>query len=110
MAPEPAGRTELDLTGRVVIVTGGARGIGRAIAERFLGAGADVVICARHQPQEPPSAAGREAVFVDADIRSAEDVERLVATAVDRFGRLDVLVNNAGGAPAADAATASPRF
>ena len=107
MAPEPS---ELDLTGRVVLVTGGARGIGRGITERFLAAGADVVICARHEPPEPPAARGRTAFFIGADVRSAEDVDRLVGTAAERFGRLDVLVNNAGGSPPADAADASPRF
>src|SRR6185503_16794535 len=101
---------ELDLTGRVAIVTGGARGIGRGIAERFLAAGADVVICARHEPDDPPAAVGRTASFVAADVRQADDVDRLVSTTVERHGRLDVLVNNAGGSPPADAATASPRF
>jgi NAD(P)-dependent dehydrogenase (short-subunit alcohol dehydrogenase family) len=102
--------SELDLTGRVVIVTGGARGVGRGISERFLEAGADVVVCGRNEPEKPPSAGGREAVFLAADVRDPEQVDRLVGGARERFGRLDVLVNNAGGSPAADAATASPRF
>ena len=49
----------LDFTGKAVIVTGGCRGIGRGIAERFRRAGADVVICCRHQPETPPAAEGR---------------------------------------------------
>ncbi len=100
----------LDFSGKVAIVTGGCRGIGRRIAERFMEAGADVVICCRHRPDTLPAADGREAVFVAADVRDADEVERVVDTAVERFGRLDVVVNNAGGSPLAEAATASPRF
>jgi len=100
----------LDLTGRVAIVTGGARGVGRGITERFLETGADVVICGRSEPEAPVRAGGREAVFATADVRELEAIDRVLAVAGERFGRVDVLVNNAGGAPAVDAATASPRF
>ena len=100
----------LDFSGKSVIVTGGCRGIGRRITERFLEAGAGVVICCRHQPETPPSVDGREAVFVTADVRDPDECERVVDVAVEHFGPLDVAVNNAGGAPAAPAATASPRF
>jgi NAD(P)-dependent dehydrogenase (short-subunit alcohol dehydrogenase family) len=100
----------LDLGGRVVIVTGGTRGVGRGITTRFLDAGADVVVCGRNAPDAPVAAGGREAFFVEADVREIEQIDRVVAATTERFGRLDVLVNNAGGAPAVDAATASPRF
>ncbi len=99
-----------DGTGKVAIVTGGSRGIGRGIAERFLATGAEVVICGRNEPDELPSADGRVASFVAADVREPDDVDNLVATTADRHGRLDVLVNNAGGSPNAPAADASPRF
>jgi NAD(P)-dependent dehydrogenase (short-subunit alcohol dehydrogenase family) len=100
----------LDFTGKVVIVTGGCRGIGRGIAERFLGAGADVVVCCRNEPEELPSAEGKQAVFVAADVRDPEQIDHVVTDTTDRFGRIDVLVNNAGGSPPADTATASPKF
>jgi len=100
----------LDMSGRVVVVTGGGKGIGRGISERFLAAGAEVVICGRNPPDTLPEAGGRRAVFVAADIRDTDQAGRVVQTAVDRFGRLDVLVNNAGGSPPAEAASASPRF
>jgi NAD(P)-dependent dehydrogenase (short-subunit alcohol dehydrogenase family) len=100
----------LDMSGQVVIVTGGGKGIGRGITERFLAAGADAVICGRSEPEALPEAGGHRAVFVAADVRDADQADRVVQTAVDRFGRLDVLVNNAGGSPPADAAAASPRF
>jgi len=103
-------RDPLDMSGKVVIVTGGGRGVGRGISSRFLEAGAEVVICGRNQPEELPAAGERRAHFVVADIREVAQIERVVSTATERFGRLDVLVNNAGGSPEADAATASPRF
>ena len=100
----------IDLAGKVAIVTGGGRGVGRGISERLLEAGAEVVICGRKQPERLPRAGGREACFAEADVREIEAIARVVAFATERFGRLDVLVNNAGGSPAAPAATASPRF
>ena len=100
----------IDLSGRVAIVTGGARGVGRGIAKRLLEAGAQVVICGRSEPESPPEGGGRKALFLPCDVRDAEQVAGLVRETVSRCGRLDVLVNNAGGAPGAEAATASPRF
>ena len=100
----------LDMNGRAVIVTGGARGVGRGITERFLEAGADVLICGRNTPDALPAAGGREAIFTAADVRDLEQVAQVIGAAKERYGRLDVLVNNAGGAPEAEAATASPRF
>jgi NAD(P)-dependent dehydrogenase (short-subunit alcohol dehydrogenase family) len=99
-----------DLSGLVVIVTGGSRGIGRGIATAFLAAGADVTICGRSEPDDVPTVDGRAAAFVAADVRDPDDVERVVTATADRSGRIDVLVNNAGGSPPADSATASPRF
>jgi NAD(P)-dependent dehydrogenase (short-subunit alcohol dehydrogenase family) len=107
----------LDFTGQVVVVTGGSRGIGRAIAEAFMAAGADVVVCGRNEPEpeDLPAAvdaggAARRAEFVTADVRRADQASSVMTAAVDRFGRLDVLVNNAGGSPEVPAAEASPRF
>lgn len=99
-----------DFQDRVVLVTGGTKGIGRGIAEGFLAAGATVVVCARSAPETLPQAGGRCAEFIACDVREAEAVRALVAQVVERHGALDVLVNNAGGAPAVDAATVSPRF
>jgi NAD(P)-dependent dehydrogenase (short-subunit alcohol dehydrogenase family) len=100
----------IDLSGRTVLVTGGSRGVGRGIAESFLAAGADVAICGRNEPESLPEAGGRRAWFSAGDVRDPEQVDAIVGAVHERQGRLDVLVNNAGGAPAADAATASPRF
>lgn len=100
----------LELEGAVVLVTGGVRGVGAGIARAFLRAGATVVTCARHEPEKPVEAEGRVADFLPCDVRDPERVRELVEQIQARYGRLDVLVNNAGGAPFADAATASPRF
>ena len=103
-------RDGLDFTGKVAIVTGGCRGVGRGITERFLAAGADVVICCRHEPEAPPTAGGRTAAFIAADVRDPDQIDAVLAFTKERHGRLDVLVNNAGGAPPADTATVSPKF
>lgn len=102
-----------DMTGRTVIVTGGTAGLGRATAEAFLDHGADVVVCARRPPDRPVTGsdrADRAARFVAADVRDPEQVATVTAAAVEATGRIDVLVNNAGGAPPTDSAAVSPRF
>lgn len=109
-APTPSDPVALtiDLDGRVGLVTGGARGVGRGITDRLLAAGMRVAICGRSEPE--PGSLPDGVLFVRADVRDPDAVGALVDTVVDRFGRLDVAVNNAGGAPGVDAATASPRF
>jgi NAD(P)-dependent dehydrogenase (short-subunit alcohol dehydrogenase family) len=99
-----------DFKSQVILVTGGTRGIGRAIAKAFLRAGATVIVCGRTPPDEALAAGDSEAAFLPADIREPAEVEGLVAAIEQQHGRLDVLINNAGGSPATDPATASPRF
>lgn len=104
------GAAQEDLVGHAVIVTGGTKGIGAAIARTFLAAGAGVLVCGRHEPSEPITQAGRAAHFFTADVRDPEQSGLLVQAAIERFGRLDIVINNAGGSPSADTATVSPRF
>lgn len=95
---------------QTVLVTGGAKGVGRGISERFLAAGARVVACGREPPQHLPQAGDRSAEFIRADLRESGQIAALIDEIRARHGRLDVLVNNAGGSPYAAAASASPRF
>lgn len=95
----------IDLTGRVVLVTGGSRGIGRGITEAFAFAGATVITCAR-SAAEPLLGT----THLVCDVRDPESVTAMIEAIVAEHGRLDVLVNNAGGAPYAMAADVSPRF
>ncbi|MFD1814686.1 SDR family oxidoreductase [Rhodococcus gannanensis] len=111
--PNPA-----DFTGRAVLITGGTKGIGRVVAETFLAAGAKVTVCARSASETPIVGGGvggadnvrREARFLPVDVRDADAVKAMVETARAEMGGLDVLINNAGGSPDADAATVSTRF
>src|SRR3954452_14194354 len=91
--------------GRAVLVTGGTKGLGRGVAAAFAKAGADIVVCARNTPE-----GDLDGEFIAADLRDPAQAAAVVDAAKERFGRLDVVVNNAGGSPPADAATVSPRF
>jgi NAD(P)-dependent dehydrogenase (short-subunit alcohol dehydrogenase family) len=95
----------LDLTGKVCLVTGGSRGLGREMVRAFAAHGADVVIASRKLDAcealaaEVEAATGRDALPVAANVSRWEDCEALVEAAYERFGRVDVLVNNAGASP-----------
>jgi NAD(P)-dependent dehydrogenase (short-subunit alcohol dehydrogenase family) len=101
---------EIRLPGAVVLVTGGARGIGAGIARTFLRAGAEVVVCGRTTPSELPGADARSAHFEACDVREPEAVTRLFGQIATRYGRLVVLVNNAGGGPPGTLAGAPARL
>ena len=104
--PNPSPSAHVALTGQVAIVTGGTRGLGRAIAAALARAGCAVTVCGRTAPDDLPEGVTFEA----ADVRDAEAAAALVAKVAERHGRIDILVNNAGGSPPSEAATASPRF
>ncbi len=97
---------DLDLAGRTVLVTGGVRGVGLGITRAFVDAGAAVVTCSRSPSEPVEGTAGHRTC----DVRDPEAASALVDGIVAEHGRLDVLVNNAGGAPYSLAADASPRF
>lgn len=93
--------SEFDIANKVAIVTGGGTGIGRTIATEFAKAGADVVVASRKQANldsvaEEIKALGRQSLAIATDVRIPEQVDKLVKQTVDRFGRIDILINNAG--------------
>jgi NAD(P)-dependent dehydrogenase (short-subunit alcohol dehydrogenase family) len=96
----------IDYTGKVVLVTGGTKGLGRGIAQRFADAGATVAVCARNPVDDLPA----NWTFVAADLREGDAAFGCLDAVVERLGGLDVLVNNAGGGPLVDTATASARL
>jgi NAD(P)-dependent dehydrogenase (short-subunit alcohol dehydrogenase family) len=97
---------QIDMTDQVAVVTGGTKGVGRGIAQRFADAGATVVVGARNPVDDLPS----EWSFLPADLRDAEAASAFVDEVIALHGRIDVLVNNAGGSPPAETATAPARF
>lgn len=102
------------LTGKVAIVTGAGRGIGRAIALGFAQAGADVVVASRTAAEIEDTAAkikaeGRKALAVPTDVRNADQVANMLQETMDLFGQVDILVNNAGGYFYANVLNMSPR-
>lgn len=100
--------------GKVVLITGGTKGIGLGIANGFLAAGAKVIVCGRQTveilPQVTVEGEMKKAHFIQADVKDIESTAAMFSTIVEKYGRLDVLINNAGGSPFALADKASPRF
>lgn len=82
-----------ELSGKIALVTGGTKGTGKAIAERFLQAGATVVITARNKPEEE----NKNLHFISADLSTPEGTEKVVDEVLAKYSRLDILVNNLGG-------------
>ena len=101
---------DLGLTGRVAVIGGGSKGLGRACADSLAKEGANLVICSRnaedldHTAKEINSTFGVDVLPVAANLSRLEDIQTLIKATVDHFGRLDILVNNSGGPPAGRAA------
>lgn len=98
---------DLGLRGKVAIVTGSSRGIGRAVALALADEGCNVVLCARgeerlRQVEDEVRQRGVEVLALTVDVTRLEDLQRLVAQTIDRFGRIDVAVNNVGGSRPGD--------
>ena len=91
---------------KTIIVTGGGRGIGRGIANAFAAQGANLIICGRTEPDTLPN----RAQFRMLDIREAQSSKRLIEFALEKTGRVDCLINNAGGGPPVASKSASPRL
>lgn len=101
-----------DMSGKILLVTGGSRGMGRAIALAFAEAGADVIVASRKYDACEEVAAmirqkGRRALAVACHVGKWDEIERLVEAAYAEFGRVDILINNAGMSPASPSADVS---
>ena len=96
------GIKQFDLTGRSAIVTGGSKGLGKAMAAGLASAGANVLVSSRHGDEAAAAAEqiaadhGQQAISIEADVTSPEQVEAMVQAALDAFGKIDILINNAG--------------
>ncbi len=93
---------DLGIKGKVALITGGSKGIGKAAAEALAKEGCNIVICARNEKELKTTAAelqkhGTEVLAVPADMTNEKDIQQLVQQAADQFGSIDILVNNAGG-------------
>ena len=101
-------KVDVDLTGKVAVITGASRGIGKCLALECARAGADVVVAAKseksrdklpgsiHETAAEVEALGRRALAVRTNVREVEDLENLISTALAEMGRIDILINNAG--------------
>ena len=90
-----------DLTGRVAIVTGGSIGLGRQMAEGLAEMGADLVLCARqkercYEAAEVLQQLGVKAIALGCDVKNPDSIQEMVEATLSQFGRIDVLINNAG--------------
>ncbi|HVS22022.1 MAG TPA: SDR family NAD(P)-dependent oxidoreductase, partial [Pyrinomonadaceae bacterium] len=105
---DASGETKMDLglKGKVALVAAASRGLGRAVAAELATQGASLVLCSRNAEainrtaNEITQATGADVLAIPADVSKSEDVGRLVQSGIDRFGRIDILVTNAGGPPA----------
>lgn len=103
-----SGKTRYDFSNQTVVVTGGSRGIGRQICESYAAAGARVMTCSRRPVDEP---FGHDTITTESiDVRDPEATEAWLARCAEVSGGIDVLVNNAGGAPSVPSEEASPKL
>jgi NAD(P)-dependent dehydrogenase (short-subunit alcohol dehydrogenase family) len=95
---------------KVILITGGTKGIGAVIAKTFLKLDAKVVILARQKPKRTIQARGNKAIFIECDIRSNESINNLINELKKSYKTIDVLINNAGGSPLVKAISVSQKF
>ncbi|MDC1161569.1 SDR family oxidoreductase [Gammaproteobacteria bacterium] len=102
--------TNINFKNKTVVITGGSKGIGLEITKTFLKHQANVIILARNKPKQKIQSKGNVGYFIECDIRDTESIDRAIKDIASKYKSIDVLINNAGGAPMADSLTASPKF
>ena len=102
--------TNINFKNKTVVITGGSKGIGLEITKTFLKLQANVIILARNKPKRKIQSKGNAGYFIECDIRNTESIDSAIKDIASKYKSIDVLINNAGGAPMADSLTASPKF
>ena len=102
--------TNINFKNKTVVITGGSKGIGLEITKTFLKHQADVIVLARNKPKRKILSKGNAGYFIECDIRNTESIDSAIKDIASKYKSIDVLINNAGGAPMADSLTASPKF
>ena len=102
--------TNINFKNKTIVITGGSKGIGLEITKTFLKHQANVIILARNKPKRKIQSKGNAGYFIECDIRNTESIDNAIEEIVSKYKSIDVLINNAGGAPMADSLTASPKF
>jgi len=102
--------TNINFKNKTVVITGGSKGIGLEITKTFLKHQANVIILARNKPKRKIQSKGNAGYFIECDIRNTESIDKTIKEIASKYKSIDVLINNAGGAPMADSLTASPKF
>lgn len=99
-------RHNMSFKNKTIIITGGSRGIGRGISQSFSELGANIIICGRKAPKK----SAKNIFFIELDIRNNGSAEKLINFALDKTGKIDCLINNAGGGPPVESHKASPNL
>ena len=102
--------TNINFKNKTVVITGGSKGIGLEITKTFLKHQANVIILARNKPKRKIQSKGNAGYFIECDIRNTDSIDSAIKDIASKYKSIDVLINNAGGAPMADSLTASPKF
>ncbi|MDA9130474.1 SDR family oxidoreductase [Gammaproteobacteria bacterium] len=102
--------TNINFKNKTVVITGGSKGIGLEITKTFLKHQANVIILARNKPKRKIQSKGNAGYFIECDIRNTESIDSAIKDIASKYKSIDVLINNAGGAPMTDSLTASPKF
>ena len=102
--------TNINFKNKTIVITGGSKGIGLEITKTFLKHQANVIILARNKPKRKIQSKGNKGYFIECDIRSTESIDSALKDIASKYKSIDVLINNAGGAPMADSLRASPKF
>ena len=102
--------TNINFKNKTVVITGGSKGIGLEITKTFLKHQANVIVLARNKPKQKIQSKGNAGYFIECDIRNTDSIDSAIKDIASKYKSIDVLINNAGGAPMADSLTASPKF